>query len=87
MDFTYKKVSGDTSVRTVAVLSEPNTHVEGIDISQLDNDELIDFVSAYNNLLDNYNQQQLNLLKKFDLKNNYRKFKPEQMSDVETNYV
>jgi hypothetical protein len=87
MDFTYNKTNGEKSVRSVAVVNEPNKFIEGIDISELSNDELVDFAAEYNSLMDNYNQQHLNLLNRFDLKHNYRRFNPEQVTDAELNYV
>ena len=53
MDFTYNKTNGEKSVRSVAVVNEPNKFIEGIDISELSNDELVEFAAEYNSLIDN----------------------------------
>lgn len=87
IDFSYKKQNGEVSARTLAVTSEPNKFFEGIDVSHLSNDEFAEFINEYSVLLDQFKQQQLNLLYAFDLKHNFRRFTPEQMSNVEVEYV
>lgn len=87
IDFNYKKQNGEVSTRCVAVTNEPNKFFEGIDIGHLSTDEFAEFVNEYSNILDAFKQSQLNLLQTFDLKHNFRRFTPDQMFDVETEYV
>lgn len=87
IDFKYEKASGEVSTRTVAVTNEPNKFFEGIDISHLSIDEFAEFVNEYSNILDKFKQEQLNILHSFDLKHNFRRFTPEQMSNVKLEYV
>jgi hypothetical protein len=87
MEFQYTKSNGDISDRTLAVLLEPHNYVEGIDISGLDNDEFVEFTAEYSKLQEKWKQDQLALFNKFDLKHNYRRFIPENMSDVMFEYV
>lgn len=87
VSFTYTKTTGDKSDRVLAVTSEPSKFVEGIDISQFSHDELAEFTVQYGNLVDEFKQKQFELLKTFDLKHNFRRFYPEQMTNVEQDYV
>lgn len=87
IDFKYEKANGQVSNRTVAVTNEPNRFYEGIDISHLSNDEFAEFVNEYSEILNKFKQEQLNLLHSFDLKHNFRRFTPENMSIVKLEYV
>jgi hypothetical protein len=86
IDFEYQKTDGNTSTRSVAVLREPCTYYEGIDLGELNNDELADFTVEYTNLYDEFLQQQKLLFEKHDLKHRYRRFIPDRMKMLcETN--
>lgn len=87
VSFTYQKANGDVSNRNLAVTGEPNKFIEGIDITQLSDDELAEFTVAYGDLLDRFKQDQQELLLMFDLKHNYRRFHPEQMFNIESTHV
>ena len=87
IDFKYTKNTGETSNRTLAVTGEPNKFFEGIDISALSTDEFAEFVNESSVLLDQFKQKQMNLLADFDLKHNFRRFTPDNMTDVTTEYV
>ncbi len=87
MEFQYTKSNGEVSNRTVAVLLEPCKFVEGIDVSDMDNDEFAEFTAEYTNLYEKWKQDQLAIFNKFDRKHNYRRFSPENMKDVTLEYV
>jgi hypothetical protein len=87
LEFTYKKADGTTSSRAVIELVKPTTFVEGIDVSQMPQDEFADFCREFSALKAVQHEETMAMLSQFDLKHNYRKFIPEQMSDVTTDYV
>ena len=80
-EFTYTKKSGDVSQRAVIVTSEPNKFLQGIDVSELDNDRLAEIIQAMREQLDRHQAERIAFLEKFDLKHNFRQFDPELISD------
>jgi hypothetical protein len=87
LEFTYKKADGTTSKRAVIELVAPSLHLEGIDVTSLSEDDFADFCREFSAMkADQYNQT-LEKLAQYDLKHNYRRFIPEQMSDITTDYV
>jgi len=87
VEFTYTKSDSSTSTRAVIELVQPTKFFEGIDVSHMTNDELAEFCSEYSTLKQEQHLATNNLLQKFDLKHNYRRFIPEQMTSVQTDYV
>lgn len=85
--FEYTDAKGKITNRTVAVLRRPSNLVEAIDVSELDADQVSEFAHAYNELLDDFKAQMLELQAEFDLKHNLRNFKPEKMANQETWYI
>jgi hypothetical protein len=87
LDFEYTKKNGEFTKRTIAVVQEPQKFIEGIDITQLDLDEYAEFVNEYSKLLDEYKYLQAALIHKYDLKHNYRRFIPDNMTNVVVEHV
>jgi len=87
LDFEYTKKNGEFSKRTVAVVQEPQRFIEGIDVTDLDVDSFADFVNQYSKLLDEYKYLQAELINKYDLRHNYRRFIPENMENVVAEHV
>lgn len=87
VEFTYTKADGSTSQRAVVELVQPTQFFEGIDVSHMDNDELAHFCSEYRSMKAAQHEETLALLNQFDLKHNYRRFTPEKMASVQTDYV
>ena len=87
IEFTYTKADGTESKRAVLPLVGPTTFVEGIDVSQMPEDEFVTFCRDFSELKSTQHEQTMAMLAKFDLKHNYRRFIPEQMSDITTDYV
>jgi hypothetical protein len=87
LEFTYKKADGTTSSRAIIELVKPTTFVEGIDVSQMPQDEFADFCREFSALKAVQHEETMAMLNQFDLKHNYRRFIPEQMSDVVVDYV
>ena len=87
LEFTYTKQAGDVSKRAVIELVTPTKFVEGWDVTGLDNNEFANFTQAMGELRRRQHAETMQLLQDFDLKHNYRRFKPESMSDVKVEYV
>ncbi len=87
LEFTYTKQAGDVSKRAIIELVTPTNFVEGWDVTGLDNNEFANFTQAMGELRRRQHAETMQLLQDFDLKHNYRRFKPESMSDVQVEYV
>jgi hypothetical protein len=87
LEFTYTKADGTKSKRAIIELVTPTKHIEGIDVTNLSEDEFASFTQAISNLKTAQHNETMSLLDTYDLNHNYRKFIPEQMSDVITDYV
>jgi hypothetical protein len=87
LEFTYKKADGTVSKRAAIPLFGPTKFVEAIDVSQMPQDEFADFCREFSALKAVQHEETMAMLNQFDLKHNYRRFIPEQMSDVVVDYV
>ena len=87
LEFTYIKSGGDVSKRAVIELVTPSAFVEGWDVTSLDNNEFAKFTQTMGELRRRQHEETMQLLQEFDLKHNYRRFKPEGMRDVQVEYV
>lgn len=86
-EFTYTKPNGDVSQRTVVELVSPTEHIEGIDVSELDMDQYADFVKRLRDLEAQVYNQRMALYADFDLSQNYRRFVPQRMTNVTTEFA
>ena len=86
-EFTYTKKSGDASQRAVVIVQEPNRFLQGIDVSELDNDDLGDFVQELRALEDRHLAERMKLMQDFDLRHSFRQFDPELVSDQTVEWV
>ena len=87
VEFSYTKANGDTSQRAVVEVLQPSKHFEGVDVSELGQDELFDFISEYRAMKNAQHEATMALLAKHDLKHNYRRFLPEQMTVITTEHI
>lgn len=87
MEFTYTKSNGDSKKRAVMLLQEPQKFFEGIDVSDLSQDEFADFVNEYSKAYDQWREVSHAIMAKHDLKHNYRRFLPEGVSQAKTEHV
>jgi len=87
IEFTYTKNDGSQSNRAVIELQQPCKYVEGIDVSQMPEHEFADFCREFSLMKAAQHDETMRLLEQFDLKHNYRRFIPEQMQSVKTDYV
>jgi hypothetical protein len=87
VEFSYKKADGSVSQRAVVELVQPSKHFEGIDVSNMSEPEFAEFVEAYRQVKNQQYLEVQELLAKHDLKHNYRRFLPEQMTDVISEHI
>jgi len=87
VEFKYTKTDGKVSERAVLELVTPAKHMEGIDVSQMPVEEYADFVVEFAQLKTAQHEATMKLLADYDLKTNYRRFSPDQMSDVKVENI
>jgi len=87
LEFNYTKQNGEISKRAVIELVTPTNFVEGWDITTLNDNEFAKFAQTMGALRRRQHEETMQLLQDFDLKHNYRRFKPEGMSNVQVEYV
>jgi hypothetical protein len=87
IEFTYTKTDGTKSKRAIIELVKPTNFVEGIDVTNLSESDFADFCREFGALKADQHNQTMEKLAQFDLKHNYRRFIPAQMSDITTDYV
>lgn len=87
VEFTYTKSDGTTTNRAVIELQQPSQHFEGLDVSELPEVQFAEFVQEYRELLNQQHEAKMALLARHDLKHNYRRFLPKQMSAVTTEHI
>jgi len=86
-EFTYTKPNGDVTQRTLVELVSPTEHIEGIDVSALDMDSYAEFIQKLNDLEKEIYSKRIELYNQFDLNHNYRRFIPNRMTNVVTEYA
>jgi hypothetical protein len=87
VEFTYTKADGSVSDRAVLELVTPAKHMEGIDVSQMLAEDYAKFVVDFAQLKNAQHEATMQLLVDYDLKTNYRRFLPDQMSDVKVEHI
>jgi len=87
IEFTYTKDTGEQSQRAVIELVVPSKFIEGWDGSQLDPVDFVKFTETMNEIKRRHHEEVLNILQEYDLTHNYLRFKPENMSDIQVEYV
>lgn len=87
VEFKYTKTDGSVSDRAIIELVTPTKYVEGIDVSQMPESDFATFTIAMAEMKRAHHEQTMELLADFDLKHNYRKFIPEQMTNVISEFV
>lgn len=85
--FTYTKATGEVSKREILVMTEPTNLVAGISVSDMPAENFASFAAELRKLKNEYEVGLTNLLATYDLKHDYRQFKPSGMSDVQSEYI
>ena len=86
-EFTYTKRNGDVSQRAVIVTQEPNKFLQGIDVSELDNEDLGELITKLRALEDRVQAERAVLMAEYDLTYSFRQFDPELISDQTVEWV
>lgn len=86
-EFIYTKPNGEVSHRTLVELVSPTEHIEGIDVSELDLDSYAEFIKQLNALEKEIYAKRTELYAQFDLTHNYRRFIPNRMTNVTTEFA
>jgi hypothetical protein len=87
LEFKYTKADGSVSDRALIELVTPCQFVEGIDVTQMPEDDFVLFANEIRELKNAQHQATMELLVKHDLKHNYRRFSPDKMSGINAEYV
>jgi hypothetical protein len=87
LEFTYTKADGSVSDRAIVELVTPTEFIEGIDVTKMPEDEFALFANEMRTLKTVQHEATMALLAKHDLKHNYRRFSPKQMSAINTEYI
>lgn len=87
MEFNYTKSTGESKPRVILVMQEPKEFLEGIDLSDMTQDEYADFVSAYSKAYEAWQLQSQMIINEFELKHSYRRFKPAGVTQAVVEYV
>jgi hypothetical protein len=82
LTFDYTKKDGSKSERTLLVTKEPSDKYAGIDLSELEVDNALQFTLAYETLHEEFLEKARELQAKYDLKYAYRQFFESGMSNV-----
>lgn len=86
-EFTYTKKNGDVSQRAVIVTQVPNKFWQGIDVSELDDDDLAEFVAKLRAIEDRVQAERAALMADYDLTYSFRQFDPELISNQTVEWV
>jgi len=87
ISFTYTKQNGNKTERVISPAILPNTMYEGTDLSELSDEEQVQYVQELSKLHDTYKQAVLALNNNFDVNNKYRRFDPTKMTNVITEAI
>lgn len=85
--FTYTKPDGSKSARALVELVSPTNFVEGIDVTELNLDELAEFTKEYTALREEFRLKEAKLIAHHGLRHNYRRFDPLKMTDTTTEHI
>lgn len=82
LSFEYTNKQQQSSKRVLVAHVTPNTMYAGTDISELDPETQVLYISELNKVQSVYLQEIEKLNTRYDLKYRYRQFKPELMTNV-----
>lgn len=82
LNFKYTKADGTTSQRVLAVSVEPTKLYAGTDISSLEAEDQVEYITMINKAKEAYLEAVKSINNAFDLNFNYRQFKPECMTEI-----
>jgi hypothetical protein len=80
--FVYKDLKGKVSNRQVLVVQEPSDKVMGIDVTEADDETVVNFALAYEALRSSFLAEVSALQRSYDLQHRYRTFFLSSMDEV-----
>lgn len=86
VDFSYTDLKGKQSTRKVLVVQEPSDKLSGIDVSEANDQDIVEFALAYEAARQAFLSQVAVLEKEYDLVHRFRQFFPAKM-EVESTEV
>lgn len=87
LTFTYTDPKLKVSSRVLAVDTKPSEFYEGVDLSELGQEEQGLYLREVAILKETYRKSIENLNNLYDLNHRYRRFKPSGMSDIKTETI
>ena len=87
MEFTYTKKDKSVSQRALLVTSEPQSNYMGIDVSDVDVNDLPEIAHLMSKAKEEYLSKLAEIFAGFDIKHNYRQFIPANMTNVTTDHI
>ena len=85
--FEYTDTKGKTTQREVFVLGMPTNKLNGIDVSELSEEEQAVFAFEYDMLVEQFHKQVDELKARFDVVHNFRQFLETGIKDLEVENV
>lgn len=82
--FVYEDLKGKITNRTVLVVQEPTTKLTGIDVTEQDDETIINFALAYEAARQAFLAEVSALETQYDLKHRFRQFFETKMDSVVT---
>jgi hypothetical protein len=85
--FVYTDLKGKISNRQVLVVQEPTTKLSGIDVTEQDDEAVVNFALAYEAARSTFLAQVEALQRQYDLNHRYRQFFEDKMDGVVTEEI
>lgn len=85
--FTYQDLKGRVTDRQVLVIQEPSDKISAIDVTESDDETVINFALAYEALRASFMAEVEALQSQYDLKHRFRQFFPNSMQNATTETI
>ena len=85
--FNYTDAKGKTKARRVFIVSEPSDKLKGIDVSELETDDIVEFSTAYAAAQAAFYATIEALKDQYDVKHNFRQFFPNKIEGMTSQEV
>ena len=81
-EFNYTDTKGKTKARKVFIVSEPSDKLKGIDVSELETEDMVEFGHAYEAAQSAFYATLETIKAQYDVKHNFRQFFPDKIQDM-----
>jgi len=85
--FVYEDLKGKVSNRTVLVVQEPTTKLSGIDVTESDDETIVNFALAYETARQAFLAEVSALQTQYELRHRFRQFFETKMDGVVTEEI